>query len=139
MQFNTYEEVKDEGQTSISTRWLITNKEGGVIARLVARGFEGKSFIPKDSPTVHVGKGFMRVFLVVASNKNWKIKTTDVKSAFLEGNELEQEVFIVSAIESETHEGYIWKLKHGLYGLKDGARQFYVSVKNELLKLGFKQ
>ena len=29
----------------------------------------------------------------------------------------------------------MWKLKHGLYGLKDGARQFYRSVKGELLKL----
>ena len=33
----------------------------------------------------------------------------------------------------------IWKLKHGLYGLKDGARQFFISVKEELLKLGIKQ
>ena len=32
----------------------------------------------------------------------------------------------------------MWKLKHELYGLKDGARQFYVSVKKELLKLGCK-
>ena len=32
----------------------------------------------------------------------------------------------------------MWKLKHGLYGLKDGARQFYISVKEELLKLGCK-
>ena len=32
----------------------------------------------------------------------------------------------------------MWKLKHGLYGLKDGARQFYVSVKEELLQLGYK-
>ena len=32
----------------------------------------------------------------------------------------------------------MWKLKHGLYGLKDGARQFYLSVKEKLLKLGCK-
>ena len=33
----------------------------------------------------------------------------------------------------------IRKLKHCLYALKDGARQFYISVKETLLKLGFKQ
>ena len=33
----------------------------------------------------------------------------------------------------------IWKLKHGLYGLKNWVRQFYESVKEELLKLGFTQ
>lgn len=33
----------------------------------------------------------------------------------------------------------IWKLKHCLYGLKDGAGQFYLSVKEDLHKLGFEQ
>ena len=32
----------------------------------------------------------------------------------------------------------MWKLKYGLYGLKGGARQFFISVKEELLKLGCK-
>ena len=33
----------------------------------------------------------------------------------------------------------IWKLKHGLYGLKGRARQFYESVREDLLKIEFKQ
>lgn len=33
----------------------------------------------------------------------------------------------------------IWKLKHDLYELKAGARQFYESVREELIKLGFTQ
>ena len=40
--------------------------------------------------------------------------------------------------ESDTAKGIIWKLKHGLYRLKDGAKQFYLSVKEELLRLGCK-
>ena len=40
--------------------------------------------------------------------------------------------------ESKTSQNVIWKLKHGLYGLKDGARQFYESVR-ERLKTGLKQ
>lgn len=43
-QNNVFEEVKDEGQKCISTRWVCTLKEtpDGVVpkARLVARGFE---------------------------------------------------------------------------------------------------
>ena len=46
-------------------------------------------------------------------------------------------MYVVPPVESDTPDGYIWKLKHGLYGLKDGACQFYMSVKDELLKLGF--
>ena len=35
--------------------------------------------MPRDSPTV--GKGTIRIFLAISSINNWKIKTTDIKSA----------------------------------------------------------
>ena len=59
-QFNTYEEVKDCGQQTLSTRWVITDKEGQTKARLVVRGFEEEFMMPRDSPTVW--KGTMRIF-----------------------------------------------------------------------------
>jgi len=135
--FGTYDEVENHGQKTISTRWVITSKEGNTKARLVARGFEENYFIMSDSPTV--SKGAMRVFLTVASSKRWKIKTTDIKSAFLQGKQLERDVYLKPPIESKTPDGLIWKLRHGLYGLKDGARQFYLSVHNELTSLGCTQ
>ena len=135
-QFHTYEEVKDCGQQTLSTRWVITNKEGQTKARLVVRGFEEEFTMPKDSPTV--GKGTMRIFLAISSIKNWTAKTTDIKSAFLQGRELRRDIYIKPPKESNTVKGIVWKLKHGLYGLKDGARQFYMSVKDELLRLGCK-
>ena len=137
-QFNTYEEVAEQGQRTLSTRWVITSKEGKTKARLVVRGFEEKDLeIPRDSPTV--GKGAMRIFLSIAGLEQWTVKTTDIKSAFLQGKELDREIFVKPPKESGTPKPKIWKLKHGLYGLKDGARQFYDSVKEVLLKLGFIQ
>ena len=91
--------------------------------------------MPRDSPTV--GKGAMRT--VLAASITWVIKTTDIKSAFLQGKELDREIYLRPPVESHTPSNVILKLKHGLYGLKDGARQFFISVKEELLKLGFKQ
>ena len=38
--FNTYQNVKDCGQQTLFTRWVITNKEGQTKACLVVRGFE---------------------------------------------------------------------------------------------------
>ena len=77
----------------------------------------------------------MRIFLAIVSCKNWTAKTTDIRSAFLQGKELRCDVNIKPPKESETDEGVVCKLKLGLYGLKDGATQFYISVKEELLKL----
>ena len=136
-QFNTYEEVANNGQSTLTTRWVITNKDGKAKAQLVVRGFEEDFIMLKDSPTV--GKGAMRMILAVASSMKWMIKTTDIKSAFLQGKELDRDVYLRPPSESHTPKNMIWKLKHGLYGLKDGARQFFISVKEELLKLGFKQ
>ena len=47
-------------------------------------------------------------------------------------------MYIKPPRESSAGQGIVWKLKHGLCGLKDGARQFYLSVKEELFKLGCK-
>ena len=66
------------------------------------------------------------------------MKTTDIKYAFLQGKELRRDVYIKPPKESDTDNGVVWKLKHRLYGLKDGAKQFYISIKEELLKLGCK-
>ena len=53
------------------------------------------------------------------------ILTTGIKSAFLHGKEIGRDVYIKPPSESKTPKSFIWKLKHGLYGLKDGTRQFY--------------
>ena len=80
----------------------------------------------------------MWVFLALVASESWTVKTADIKSAFVHGKELRRDVYIKLPEESDTADGIVWKLKHGLYGLKDGARQFYRSVKEELLRLGCK-
>ena len=71
MDFNVYEEVKDEGQKSISVRWVMTEKDE-TKARLVARGFEEKENIKSDSPTVT--KEVLRMFFTICSSQGWKRK-----------------------------------------------------------------
>ena len=124
-EFNTYEEVKDVGQFRISTTWVLWNKGDEVRARLVARGYEDEQHYPKDSPTI--GKGAMRTVLAITASKGWEIKTTDIKSAFLQGKEMERVVHLSPPKEVRVL-GILWRLKHCLYGLNDAARQFYRSV-----------
>ena len=114
------------------------NKDGNTKARSVVRGFEKKDLeIPRDSPTV--GKDAMRLFLSNAAIKERTVKTTDMSSAFLQGKELDRDVYIRPPKESKASKHAIWKLKYGLYGLKNGARQLYESVKEKLINLGFIQ
>ena len=129
--FDTYEETADVGQFRISTTWVLWNKGDEVRARLVARGYEDEQYYPKDSPTI--GKSAMRTVLAITANKNWEIQTTDIKSAFLQGKEMERDVYLTPPKEIRIP-GVLWKLKHCLYGLNDAARQFYKSVVECLLK-----
>ena len=75
------------------------------------------------------------MILSLASTYNWKITTTDIKYAFLQGRELDREVFLKPPKEAEVA-GKVWKLKRCLYGLNDDARQFYLSVVEFLKDLG---
>ena len=47
----------------------MTETNGETKARLVARGFEKDSPLPRNSPTV--GKGAMRIFLKIAASQKW--------------------------------------------------------------------
>lgn len=135
--FDTYEEVEDEGQHRISCRWVIGTKGNKVRARLVARGFEDIDIYRRDSPTV--AKSTLRTVLSIAASKDWVVKTTDIKSAFLQGKEIERNVFLQPPKEAKIRDGKIWKLKRCLYGLNDAARQFYQSVKETMIALGCTQ
>ena len=134
--FNVYEEVPDHnGRQCISTRWVLWQKGKEVRARLVARGFEeDTSRTAIDSPTV--GKFTVRAVLAVAASKHWVVKCTDIKSAFLQGKDLQRDVFITPPKEADVPDGFVWKLNRCLYGLNDAARQFYDSVVDELVSLG---
>ena len=133
-----FSEVEDEGQIGVSCRWVITEKykDGKrlVKARLVARGFEEAEVneIRKDSPTC--GKDSLRLCLTLLVSMGWQINSLDIKAAFLQGNHIERDVFIIPPKEADTNK--IWKLKKTVYGLADASRTWYLRVKKELTKLG---
>ena len=103
----------------------------------MARGFEEDGVTQKDSPTV--SKSVLRIFLAMAASRGWTVKTTDIKSAFLQGKSLNHDVFLQPPQEAEVPDGRIWKLKRCLYGLNDAARQFYKTVVEALAKFQCEQ
>ena len=132
-------EVEDVGQSSISTRWIVTEKykngKSVVKARLVARGFEeDTSSVRKDSPTC--SKDVLRLSIAVMSCKGWTCHSLDVKSAFLQGHQIERDIYLRPPPEFDN--GGLWKLKKTVYGLNDAARAWYLRVKKELDTLSVK-
>ena len=134
---NVFSEVDDECQETISLRWVLTEKlidgEWKPKARLVARGFEEDLFDHRtDSPTC--SRDTLRIALSLMSSSGWTCNTIDIKAAFLQGEDINREVFVKPPIEFNN--GMLWKLNKTVYGLCDAARAWYFKVKSVLIKLG---
>ena len=133
--------VEDKCQKLKSTRWVITEKEcpDGEVkpkARLVIRGFEENEDIQADAPTASktASKTALRIVLALAASYDWSISTVDVKAAFLQGRPVNRDIYIKPPREVSI-ERKMWRLREAAYGLVDAARIWFLSVKEELLKL----
>ena len=58
--------------------------------------------------------------LSLVPDNHWRIGTFDVSSVFLQGDTLEREVYV----ENPEGPGF-WVLNAALYGLREGARNWY--------------
>ena len=107
---DVFEIVPDTGQQRVTTRWVLTVKDNGrKKARLVARGFEEKDNVElMDSPTC-TKESLRLLFLLLASNSKWFSQVIDVKTAFLQGEALTREVYLMPPKEF-SQPGTLWKL-----------------------------
>ena len=86
--YGVFEEVEDEGQETVGSRWVITRKEKAdgqkqkVKGRLVAKGFQEREVPQLDSPTV--SKESMKIFFSVVANEDFELRKIDIKAAFLQ-------------------------------------------------------
>ena len=134
---NVYEEVDDLGQKAISTRWIVTEKvkEGKKIckARLVARGFEEEmAEWEKDAPTCNAET--LKFCLTIMKLRKWTCYSLDVKTAYLQGDEIKREVYLKPPSEGDWNG--LWKLNKTVYGLKDAAKAWYNKVVKVVEEVG---
>ena len=122
-QNNVYVEVPYNGQNLISLKWVCTLKtvEENTVpkARLVAKGFEERynEQIPKDSPTC--SRESLRTVMAITAQKKWKLNSIDIKTAFLQGEEIDREIYVLPPKEALTNK--VWLLKKCIYGLGDAS------------------
>jgi hypothetical protein len=82
----------------------------------------------------------IRLIIVVASWKSWKMFQLDVKSAFLNG-ELEEEVYVSQppGFEIKGKEDQVYRLRKALYGLKQAPRAWNKKIDQFLISQGFEK
>ena len=133
--FHVFEEVEDVGQPTINTSWVLVKKETGVKARLCIRGDQepDKDQIKTDSPMVN--KVNVKLFYAVAISHGWTVQSADVKAAFLQGTEIDRDIYVRPPKERRVP-GRLWKMIKRAYGFVDASRGFYVKLDKVLQQLG---
>eukprot|EP00798_Chlamydomonas_sp_ICE-L_P016069 gene16068-biopygen25060 len=137
-------------QKVLDTRWIFTKKlgtNGEVVrykARYVVKGFmqrPGLEYSDVYAPVT--SKTTLRVLLAAVAARNMHIKQVDIKTAFLLG-ELEPELELFSSqtegfeVKGEGGVKLICKLVKSLYGLKQAPRIWAKTVRELLVKFGFR-
>ena len=110
-------------------------------ARLVAQGFTqraGKDYDETFSPVVRFES--IRSVVSLAAQNELMLHQMDITSAFLNGD-LHEEVYMSQpegfSVEGKEH--FVYKLKKSLYGLKQSARCWNLTLDHHLKKMGFVQ
>jgi hypothetical protein len=133
-------EVPD-GRTLIPSKWVYDyktdhqNQINGYKVRCVAQGFRqtpGIDFDETYAPTMQ--DGTLRFLLAYAAKYKLAINQIDVKTAFLNG-ELVEEVYILPPPGLQL-KGKAWRLNKSLYGLKQSALKWYEKWTSVMLSLG---
>src|SRR5271170_468109 len=130
----------------IGTRWVFHIKkhiDGSIEkrkGRFVAKGYTqipGIDFNETYAPVVsHTA---IRLLIALATQYNLIIHQMDVKSAFLHGN-IDMELYIEQPemFEERDSKNWVYRLKKGLYGLKQAGRIWHKTLHNHLIPYGYK-
>ncbi|KAF0888781.1 hypothetical protein E2562_017781 [Oryza meyeriana var. granulata] len=118
------------------------NAAGEVIkhkARLVAKGYvqqPGVDFDEVFAPVARIES--VRLLLALAAQEGWPVHHMDVKSAFLNG-ELIEEVYVRQppGFTVAGHEDKVLRLDKALYGLRQAPRAWNAKLDETLVTLGF--
>ena len=93
----------------------------------MARGILEKNIAKRDKESPVVTREVILIFLSIAEFFNWKIVSLDVKTAFLQSDKLNRDVFIRPPLELE-EQNVLWRFKKPVYGLKDASKHWFAKV-----------
>lgn len=133
-----------QSRKAIGSKWVYKIKldESGRIskykARLVAQGFSQKYGVDFDEVFAPVAKSStFRLLLSVSGKKGYTVQHFDVKTAFLNGT-LEEDIYLKQPPGFQNGTG-VYKLSKSLYGLKQAARNWNLTLNKMFINNGFRQ
>ncbi|MBW0566612.1 hypothetical protein O181_106327 [Austropuccinia psidii MF-1] len=136
--FNLHDTLKEVLHKSIlSTKWVFTKKPEKFKSRLVVCGFlqiHGINYDETFAPTPTFNS--LRLLFSTACFNRWKVRTFDVKVAFLHSL-IDKPVYVWPPMGMNIPKHKVLKLNKDLYGTKQAARCWWLHLKKFLFHIGF--
>lgn len=133
------------GRKPIELKWIYKIKRdaaGQIIkhkARIVAKGYVQKQGVDYEEVFAPVTRlETIRLILALAAKNSWEVNHLEVKTAFLNGEILE-EVYVtqLEGFVKRGKEHLVCRLLKALYGLKQAPRAWYSKLNKSLSEIGF--
>nr|GEV65853.1 ribonuclease H-like domain, reverse transcriptase, RNA-dependent DNA polymerase [Tanacetum cinerariifolium] len=137
----------DDTPKAIGLKWVYKAKrdaKGKIIkykAQLVAKGYVQEQGIDFDEVFAPVARiEIVRLILALAAYHGWQVHHLDVKSAFLNGD-LMEEVYVTQpkGFIQQGNSRKVYKLTKALYGLRQAPRAWNMKLDQTLKSLDFKK
>ena len=99
---------------------------------------EGVDFSETFAPVVKSTS--LRIFLTICADHGWKVRQMDIKSTYLNGS-ITKDIYMrqPKGYEEPGKESMVAKLRKGLYGLKQAGHEWYATLRDFLINLGFRR
>ena len=135
------------GANVVDSRWVLRIKKNSAgeveryKARLVAKGFtqiHGIDYYETYAPVARLTS--FRLILALAARNGWAVDEFDFDSAYLNTVLGDDEVIYLEqppGYETKDRKKFVYRLLKGLYGLKQGARNWYLALCRAMDELGF--
>ncbi|KAD5961714.1 hypothetical protein E3N88_13187 [Mikania micrantha] len=136
-----------EGKNVVGLKWLYKTKldaDGKIVrykARPVDKGYSQKKGIDFEETFAPVARfETIGMVIAVAAVKGWMIHPLDVKSAFLNGDLIE-EIYVEQpeGFEVQGKQDMVYRLKKALYGLKQAPRAWYAKIDGHFVANGYQK
>jgi Reverse transcriptase (RNA-dependent DNA polymerase) len=131
-----------DGRRAVQSKWVLhikrdkSNAISRFKARLVAKGFTqipGQDFNHTFAPVARWDS--IRSILAIATLNDLELRQLDVKTAYLNGP-LDEEIYMKAPPGLDAP---YWRLKKGLYGLRQAGRQWYLTLHDAYTSLNYKR
>lgn len=140
--------LQPSASIAMKMRWILTWKhdhEGRRTpkARCVVLGYQDPQYEHRQTMAPAMSRSTRQVMLAIAASLKMRVAKGDVSGAFLQGRQYQHDAYVIPTDEicaaMGVPSGSITKLRKACYGLVDAPLEWFMTVSDFLVSIGFQR